>query len=257
MAHNTLPPKRPGTFYPKRGLARLGLMVLMSVLSLISFGCAPEQFLRTSDGLKIAYEYHRAKEERGTAVLLHGYGSNLDEWYALRRFLNRRGWSTMAIDFRNHGSSDESPSHQRLASMAEQKGYDLNEMTRDIDAALVAVDQSKPIWLIGSSLGANLALEAAGRHPEIAGLVLLSPVSSYGGLDSVSALSGLGKRPVFFAASERDPSGAAKICKDLLEKAQGKKKLRVYRDAGHGSEMFENESKLKGEILSWLNQNIR
>ena len=156
----------------------------------------------------------------------------------------------MAIDFRGHGSSTDWKGRELDWRGFSQQG--VLTMIRDIDAAIRHTGSSRNLWLIGSSLGANLALHYAADHPEIRGLVLLSPGFNYAGIESEPAMERYGARPVLIAGSKDDP-GTLKICERLHELAAGPKIIFRYETAGHGSQMLDYEKKLKEEILQWLN----
>ena len=222
------------------------------ILILAQMGCAPEQFITSRDGVLLAYEYKQVQPEKGTAVLLHGLGSNRDEFYTLRVFLNKNGWSTLAFDFRGHGSS-----RTWLGKEIDWKNFsheDFSTLSRDVEAAVERLEGRKNIWLIGSSIGANLALHYAAQHPGVRGIVLLTPGYNYAGIDSLPSMEQYERRPVLIAASEDDPL-AVDFCRALYEKAKGPKKFLPYKTAGHGAQMIENEKGLKVEIRDWLNRN--
>ena len=213
-------------------------------------GCARDTYLITSDGVRIAYEYKTVKGENGTAVLLHGYGSSLEEWYDFGKFLRAHGWSTLAFDFRGHGMSTEWRGKEIEWKQLTESGR--LSMIKDIEAVVKFIPVPRNLWLIGSSVGANLALNFAADHPEAAGVVLLSPGFNYGGIESQPAMEKYGSRPVLIAGSEDDP-GTPKICMLLQQKARGENRLLLYEKAGHGSAMLESEKGLQGEILKWMN----
>ena len=62
------------------------------------------------------------------------------------------------------------------------------------------------IAIVGASLGASLALLAAGDVPQVRALALLSPSLDYRGLRTDMALiKRLGSRSIWLAASDQDP----------------------------------------------------
>jgi len=230
-----------------------GLFLVSCFLFLASglSSCARDTYLTASDGVRIAYQYHEIKPERGVVLLLHGLGSDSDEWYTLNKFLNKRRWSSLAIDFRGHGLSTQREKEELDWRRFSPEGR--KTMVRDIDAASDFLGPGRNVWLIGSSLGANLALNYAAARPEIRGLVLLSPGLNFGGIETRPAMKRLDARPVLLAAS-KDEAGAVQVCETLRAIARGPKKNLVYEKAGHGAAMLEAEENLKEEILQWLSQ---
>jgi pyruvate dehydrogenase E2 component (dihydrolipoamide acetyltransferase) len=94
-----------------------------------------------------------------TALLVHGFGGDAQTWATLAAGLARSGWSAAAPDLPSHGATDV-----EAATPA------------DLVDALLAVLATigRPVTLVGHSLGAWVAAEAAART-EVAGLVLLAP----------------------------------------------------------------------------------
>lgn len=232
-----------------RSRVRLGLLLLLGVF--LTAGCASEKYLVTEDGLRMAYHYRKASPEKGAVLLLHGMGSSYDEWHSLAGYLSRNGWSTMAIDFRGHGSSVNWNGKEVDWRGFSRKGF--LTMAFDIKAAREFLGPVKPVWLIGSSMGANMALYYAGVDKEISGLVLLSPGFSYAGLMSEPLMKAYGARPILIAGSADDP-GTLEIAQRLMGQAEGPKELLRFQDAGHGAAMLDYEKKLKKDILEWMNR---
>ncbi len=226
----------------------IALFLLMAALS----GCARDHYVMTNDGVQIAYEYKRVVPEKGTAVLLHGMGTSLEEWYDFSRYLNEHGWSTLALDFRGHGLSTYQGS--RELDWKNFKDNDFLKMLEDIEAALRVTPPSKNLWLIGSSMGADMAFLYAVRNPAVRGVVLLSPPGFRGDVGSEKAISAYGNRPFLIAASA-DDGIFLQTAEKMYQSMQGPKKIIRYQKAGHASTMLEHEDKLKEEIITWLNQN--
>ncbi|MGH7335233.1 MAG: alpha/beta fold hydrolase [Candidatus Rokuibacteriota bacterium] len=89
-------------------------------------------------------------------VLVHGLASNVRLWDAVAERLHARGHTVIALDQRGHGRSD-----------APQGEYGNDIAVRDLRALIGALGLGRPV-LAGQSWGANVVLELAWRHPEIA-----------------------------------------------------------------------------------------
>jgi uncharacterized protein len=111
-----------------------------------------------------------ARYSRFTVLYLHGQDGNLGDSVDALSALHGLGLNVFAFDYRGYGQSQfQRPSEARWREDAESAlGY-LTE-ARHIAAG--------SIILHGKSLGANLALELAAKHPEFAGAVLESPLDS-------------------------------------------------------------------------------
>jgi uncharacterized protein len=107
---------------------------------------------------------------RYTLLYLHGQSGNLGDTLDDLARLHSAGVNVLAFDYRGYGQSRFiHPSESRWRQDAEWALQYLTA-TRHIDP--------HSILLVGSALGANLALEVAAAHPELAGVVLESPLDS-------------------------------------------------------------------------------
>jgi len=96
-------------------------------------------------------------------VLLHAGICDRRSWYATADRLAGLG-TVVAYDRRGFGDSP-----------ASRAPY------RDVDDLIAVLDRvaDEPVWLVGSSMGGQVALDAALAHPDrVAGLVLLAPAVS-------------------------------------------------------------------------------
>jgi len=98
-------------------------------------------------------------------VFLHGAGFDHTVWALLARWFAHRGAAVLAPDLPGHGRSEGAP----LRSIGE---------LADWTAALIDAAGVRKATLIGHSMGALVALEAAARHPErvkALGLIAAAP----------------------------------------------------------------------------------
>jgi len=108
----------------------------------------------------------RDREHPGAlpVLLLHSLAGNGGQW-ALQLDHLRRHRRTVALDFRGHGESDP----------ADDGDYSIPGFAADVAAAADQLGLRR-FLLAGHSLGAAVAIEYAGRHPErVAGLLLVDP----------------------------------------------------------------------------------
>ena len=112
------------------------------------------------------------------ALLLHGYGESHTAWSSLRERLLRVGWAVLAMDLRGHGQS----LRRGPDTLAPQESWrrDALQFPLDLQPALDFL-KTRPrldtnrIAVIGSDVGAGLALIASGRYREVATVVALNP----------------------------------------------------------------------------------
>ncbi|HVT60250.1 MAG TPA: alpha/beta fold hydrolase [Thermoanaerobaculia bacterium] len=97
-------------------------------------------------------------------LFVHGLAGNGGQW-ALQLDHLRRRRRALALDLRGHGDSDP----------ADDGSYDVPALARDV-AAVADHFALRRLFLVGHSLGASVAIEYAGLHPErVAGLLLVDP----------------------------------------------------------------------------------
>ncbi|NDL68966.1 alpha/beta fold hydrolase [Halomonas alkaliphila] len=104
-------------------------------------------------------------EQKGHAILTHGWGSNRTALLPLVPVLLAAGWNVLAFDVRNHGNSDK----DTFSSMP--------RFAEDIDAALAWLHSTcdrRATALIGHSVGAAATLLAASRRSDITAVISLS-----------------------------------------------------------------------------------
>ncbi len=107
--------------------------------------------------------------ERLTVIYLHGQDGNIGNTVDAVARLHAAGVNVLAFDYRGYGQSQFArPSEQNWRQDAEWALQYLTS-TRHIDARMIVLN--------GTSLGANLALEIAAEHPELAGVIMDSPMA--------------------------------------------------------------------------------
>ncbi len=107
---------------------------------------------------------------RFTVLYLHGQDGNLGDAVDALARLHRAGVNVLAFDYRGYGQSQfvrPSETHWRQDT---EWALEYLTGTRHIDAGAIVLD--------GTGLGANLALEVAAEHPELAGVVLDAPIDA-------------------------------------------------------------------------------
>ncbi len=123
---------------------------------------------------------------RGTALCVHGFTATPFEVQGVAEALSAAGIGARAVLLPGHGTHPDA----------------LNHVTADgwqahVDEAFAALPTDRPRFVVGSSMGAALAiLLAAARSDDIAGLVLLAPaifLHESGRFGAALARAGLGQ----------------------------------------------------------------
>jgi pimeloyl-ACP methyl ester carboxylesterase len=110
-----------------------------------------------------------AGERRRTVVYLHGQDGNIGDAVDAVARLHAAGVNVLVFDYRCYGESQFARPSERNWRQDAEWALDYLTGTRQIDARTIVLD--------GTSLGANLALEVAAEHPELAGVIVDSPMA--------------------------------------------------------------------------------
>lgn len=122
---------------------------------------------QTFDGLTLAtYSYLPPEGARAVLIISHGYAEHAGRYAPLAERLVAAGYAVCVIDHRGHGESGGQRASVRV----------MNEYVHDLTRYLDIVREAKPRlprFLLGHSVGALIALQAALEHPaKLEGLVL-------------------------------------------------------------------------------------
>ena len=207
--------------------------------------------LLTDDGVRLSAIYYAPdslNQDSRIVILLHEAYRDRSSWDDFSIAAQEDGYAVIALDLRGHGRS-----------MGE-KTFD-QAMDQDVDAVLdwirASPDLNKDqIAIAGASVGANLALRAGARDPQINTLVLLSPGLKYWELEVEDAMHEYGRRPVLLVASEEDGYSAVSVQR-LNEIGPGYDKLVLYPGAAHGTEMIMSQPDLTVMMLDWFEQTMK
>ena len=114
------------------------------------------EWITTSDGVRIAY--HELGAGDPAIILIHG-GFGDRGGFGLQEEYFSPNHRCIAVDLRGHGESDKP---DELYTM-EQHGDDVAELIRQLDL-------DRPV-LVGQSMGGQVIISAAARHPELVGAI--------------------------------------------------------------------------------------
>jgi len=133
-------------------------------------------FVRAANGLRFAY-VEQGERDGPVVLMLHGYTDSHRSFDLLRPHLPE-AWRVIALTQRGHGKSDKPAS-----------GYALRDLAADVPAFLDALGIERAI-IVGHSMGAAVALQAAANYPDrIQGLVLIGAFAGYRDNENVAELA--------------------------------------------------------------------
>ncbi len=239
-------------------------------------------FLRLSGREKLSFGSEQSFASAQSALLLHMMPADRTSWKPLSEKLAAVGISCLAIDLRGHGESVEAkqfnPDAKLLAPRAVERSLAsarsglastpsiLNYTTftdaqhqssrLDVDAALAwlaskGYDTSRVI-IIGASIGANLALDAAARNPQINKVVMLSGGLDFRGVKTEPAAQKLADGQKVFLVASADDDYSFESHRTLAKIFGARATIKEFTDAGHGTTMFVHEPELLNDIVQWI-----
>jgi dienelactone hydrolase len=167
--------------------------------------------------------------------------------------LAESGIAALAIDFRRGGSAKPGEAD------ALESG-DFSDLVLDVEAARAYLSARPDIvgpkvGLLGASLGANVAVLAAGNDASIPTMALLSVSLEYRGLRIEQALKKYGSRPALLVASSED-AYALRTARQAVTMGDGPRELRVLSGAGHGSVMLSRDPDLISALVDWFQRTL-
>ena len=191
-----------------------------------------EVFLKTQDNVQIRGTHYPGKGDG--VILLHMLPTDRNEWRQFAIKLNNLGYNVIAIDYRWQTNPNAV----------------YKDAVMDVKAARDFLNSSK-ILIIGSSIGANLALNYAVDDEDVDAIVLLSPGENYHDVATFDAMKQY-NRAVLIVASEDDKQ-SINASRKLYALAFGEKEIKIYPKAGHGTNMF-SQPDLADFIIDWLDK---
>ena len=164
--------------------------------------------------------------------------------------------TVLAIDLRGHGEStkqgDKTLDFRSFTDQEHQASI------KDVEAAVDFLKSKSitTIYTAGASIGANLALQYQAEHPEVRKSVLLSPGTNYKGLLTEPLAKKLAPdQKVYLAAGTQDIrsyGSAVDMANAIASLIKGEKKIKIYRTAAHGTDLFAEDPEFIDELTSWL-----
>lgn len=220
----------------------------------------------TSDGVRIVGDFLKAEGEYAV-LLLHMMPKDRTSYKNFAQKLKNAGISSLAIDLRGHGGSEEGPTgYQRFVDADHQNSIcDLRAASNFLEKQGFEIQHQ---LVVGASIGANLALQFAAENNELLAVGLLSPGLDYKGIRAEPLARNLKvNQSILIAASEDDirspkSTESGEVMNNNVHMSRYliglvpeelNKKLIVYKNAGHGTDMFGvEEPDLEVEIIRFL-----
>jgi len=159
-------------------------------------------------------------------VLIHGIGRSLEDWQPTQDLLSR-DHRVISLDLPGFGLTRRMMGHWGLEGFA-----------RSVVALLDALGETRPVHVMGNSLGGAVAMTLAGNHPDRVASLLLVNSAGFGREANVSLL------PMVYGALASVPV-AGKPFRELARSTGIQSMRDVFFDASHlTDEMIRHAGKL-------------
>ncbi len=223
-----------------------------------------------------------SRRPKGTVVILHGYGVDLDSMLPWGLIVAEAGYRAALVDLRGHGQS----TGRRIYFGAVETG-DLREL---LDQLMRSGAANEPVAVMGESFGAALALRWAADDPRVRAVVAMAPYAEFraaalglrdeyvrwlpaswarsiaywlprllavppDGLDTTPYVERL-RAATFFIAAGHDPISPAPTVARLARLAPGPAKYRAVLSARHETLPYQFDE-LRTAVLDWLDAYCR
>jgi|SRR5688572_6818685 len=175
---------------------------------------------------------------RGSVVYLHGVADNRSSAVGVIDWFTQRGFDVVAYDSRAHGQSD--------GTVCTYGFYEKRDLTHVIGSL-----QPGPVLLIGSSLGAAVAIQAAADDERVSGVIAAEAFSDLWTIATERAPRFLPRRVIahaFRVAEERGHFDVASV-----SPAAAAASLRIPVLLIHGADDVETRPEHSKRILAALN----
>lgn len=128
--------------------------------------------ITTKDSIKLVGYYIKSKENiaKGTVIILHGIGDIKESQIGMAEFLSNNGYNSIIFDLRAHGESG--------GKFCTYGYYEKRDVSRIIDYTIAEISDSKPIGIMGTSLGGAIAVQSMAVDKRIKCGVIVSTFSS-------------------------------------------------------------------------------
>jgi alpha-beta hydrolase superfamily lysophospholipase len=214
--------------------------------------------LTTEDNWKLQAKYFKPVEDNPVIILIHAQKRSADEWKKLYPEMEKSDYGYLAMDMRGHGTSIVSPSGSTVTYKSFSIGgtdNEFNKMTRDVESAVNFLNSKSitddRIILMGSVLGANLAIKTAAIRRGIKMVIAISPVTNVNDVLSVNPLRAYGKRPILIIYGASRYYNEFRLLNNIARSVCGRENTTTIVEAvGFGTNLLTRSTIRK--IFEWL-----
>jgi dienelactone hydrolase len=204
---------------------------------------------QAEDGLELQgtlYLMSDTKDRLPGVIILPMHVETRQVWDKYARLLARGGYAVLTLDPRGQGETAGAPNWQQAVL---DIGQVWNEFIqhKNVDASRTAI--------LGSSSGANLALNVMAARPELRTVVLISPLLNFNGVTTNEPLPQIGARQILVISGDLDP-----ISGDWPESMQSlaprQISLRSVSTTDHGTFLISNAPETLNIVQKWFDDQL-
>ena len=194
--------------------------------------------IKAADGKTLYGSYFANDGDGKSVLLLHELYTNRSSWTPLVQPLLDAGFKVLAVDLRGYGKTKGKINWK-------------NAQTDTVAWAdwLKAQAGVQSIALVGSSMGANLALNGCAAISGCVGAVAISPGLNYFGVKTKEAVTA--GFPALIVYADRDTYPKTDVPK-MQELGGDHLEILLYSGRTHGMGLFKEHDDLAGAIVNWL-----
>jgi alpha-beta hydrolase superfamily lysophospholipase len=228
---------------------------LFAVVALVaaapSLGASTDVSMRADDGVALAAVWSAPPQPAAAVLLVHSYLRSHADWDATASRLHDAGLGVLALDLRGHGRS--------AGTAADQ----FQMFPRDVKAALGWL-KAQPdvlpgrIGIAGLSMGATLAVIAAGSDPAVRSIGLVSPATEFRGLRCDAAMHVFAARSgaAYVAAGSLDPYGS-RSARQLADIEPGLRDLQLLDGtSANGRVLLQEQPDVVTALVEWFRRTL-
>ncbi len=206
----------------------------------------------TDDGIVITGTLYAAGDKAPTVLCLHQWRSDRGSFAPLAKMLQGSGFTVLAIDMRGYGGSTRTADGKNVRP-DRKAGADIAAAMRFLRGR-ASVDAAR-IGIIGASYGSSNAIIYAADDPSVRTVVLLSPGLNYfNELPTEAAVRKYRGRSMFVVASSEDIRSVETV--EAYRKTAPGIEMKIYENAGHGTDILDAKVGLDSAILAYLKKNL-
>jgi alpha-beta hydrolase superfamily lysophospholipase len=203
--------------------------------------------ISADDNTNLVASFYPGNEK--LVILMHAMNRDRHDWDSLAKRLDTMGFTVISFDLRGHGESG--------LDWMDFNDADYRKMVGDVGSVADYAYSNNDVkieraYIVGSSIGANLAVMYGVTDQKVRRVVMLSPGNNYHGLNPLDALYDFSK-PVMIVFSKRD--NCANDCYGMKKIGTGDRNLVAYDNSrAHGNEMFAEHPELTQDIIDFINE---